>query len=104
MSQQNYFTATDHENVSAVYSHDDRDRSVPSIVSSFSNVPLPDERVPKCNSSMHVSCLNVCEDWCIVVLCFDLHVNSLFSQRGITVVKLNPMAVRLFGVVIQVQL
>ena len=58
-----------------MYSHDDCDRSVPSIVSSFSNVPLLDERVPKCNSSMHVNCLNVCEDLCIVVLSFDLYVS-----------------------------
>ena len=35
VSQRNYYTPTDHENGSAVYTQDDSDMSAPSIVSSF---------------------------------------------------------------------
>ena len=55
----------------------------------------------------YAGCLNICKNWCFVVLFLICHVNksnSLFSQWTITVVKLSPMAVPLFGVVIQLHL
>ena len=52
-------------------------------------------------------CLNISKNWCSVVLFLIYDVNKvtvLFSQRGITVVKLRPMPVLLLGVMIQLQL
>ena len=55
----------------------------------------------------YAGCLNICKNWCFVVLFLICHVSkcdSFVQPVGIAVVKLCPMAVLLFGVVIQLQL
>ena len=51
----------------------------------------------------YAGCLNVCDDWRFFI-CYVNQIDSFVQPVDITVVKLSPMAVLLFGVVIHVPL